>query len=191
MLPITLNLAKTCKNSNNLTRGGKLRAREKKLRELGISFTIIETPFDKIIFRNFGVVLIVGLDQDTSAKLYKKAKAAGCLVNVEDNKKYCDFFFQSFIKRGDLLLSVSTNGKTPGTAKIIRDKIADLFPEIWGERINKIAQLRVEWKTTGLTYEQVNIKTKEYIRDNNWLDYRYHISDSVKINISHKFLAFP
>jgi len=168
MLPITLNLETT--STLLIGQGEKLRAREKKLRELGIEkLTIIESPLNKIIFRNFGVVLIVGLDENTSAKLYKAAKAAGCLVNVEDNKKYSDFFFQSFVKRGDLLLSVSTNGKTPGTAKIICDKLEELFPEIWGERIDEIADKRNEWKTNGKTYEEVNNLTKQYIKDKNWL----------------------
>jgi len=169
MLPVTLNLATT--STLLIGQGEKLRAREKKLRELGIeNLTIIETPFDKIIFRNFGVVLIVGLDEETSAKLYKKAKAAGALVNVEDNKKYCDFFFHSFVKRGDLLLSVSTNGKTPGTAKIIRDKLEELFPEDWGAHIDDIAAKRAEWRAEGLNYDQVNKLTQKYIKDNNWLD---------------------
>ncbi len=168
MLPVTLNTS--AHKTLLIGTGEKLRAREKKLRELGIEkLTIIEPPFDKINFRNFAFVLIVGLDEDTSAKLYKKAKTMGALVNVEDNKKYCDFFFQSFVKRGNLLLSVSTNGKTPGTAKIIRDKLEDLFPEIWGERIDEISNKRQEWKASGKSYDEVNNLTKQYIKDKNWL----------------------
>ncbi len=117
----------------------------------------------------YHIVLIVGLDDATSAQLHAEAKAAGALVNVEDKKEFCDFFFQSFVKRGELLLSVSTKGQSPGTAKIIRDKLGELFPEIWGERIDEIAKKRAEWKSAGKSYDEVNELTKEYIKKNNWL----------------------
>jgi len=138
--------------------------------ELGITkLTVFDKHTTSLPNRKFDIVMIVGLDEETSAELYKQAKTMGSLVNVEDNKKYCDFFFQSFIRRGDLLLSVSTKGKSPGTAKVIRDHLDELFPEIWGERIDEIAKLRSEWKDSGATYDEVNEKTKAHIQKNKWL----------------------
>lgn len=168
MLPVML-------NTDTLSilligQGKKLHAREAKLRELGAKkLTVLHPPLPTILFQDFDVVMIVDLDNETSAKLHTDAKKAGVLVNVEDKKEFCDFFFQSFVKRGDLLISVSTNGKTPGTAKIIRDKIEELFPEIWGERIDEISAKRTEWKASGKSYDEVNELTKQYIKNNNWL----------------------
>ncbi|MEQ1790510.1 MAG: NAD(P)-dependent oxidoreductase, partial [Rickettsiales bacterium] len=112
----------------------------------------------------YDVVLIVGLDDAQSANLHKQAKAARCLVNVEDNKDYCDFFFQSFVKRGKLLISVSTGGSSPATAKIVRDKIEETFPPEWEDYMDNIAQKRIEWKAAGKTYDEVNELTKEYMK---------------------------
>ena len=94
--------------------GEKLRAREKKLRELGIlKLDIVEKDFTSVSFENYPVVLVVGLDDETSLMLYTKAKDAKSIVNVEDDKRYCDFFFPSYLKRGSLVISVFFQWQKP------------------------------------------------------------------------------
>jgi precorrin-2 dehydrogenase/sirohydrochlorin ferrochelatase len=109
--------------------------------------------------------MVVDLPEEQCAEIYNAAKAARCMVNVEDNKKYCDFFFQSFVKRGKLLISVSTNGSSPGTAKIVRDKINEIFPPAWEQYIDEIAAKRAEWKHAGKSYDEVNELTKEWFKN--------------------------
>ncbi len=168
MMPVMLNL-ETLRIAL-IGEGEKLNAREKKLHELDAkNLTVINTAFDHINFRNFDIVLIVDLPESIFTKLHTAAKAAGCLVNVEDKKEFCDFFFQSFVKRGDLLISVSTNGKSPGTAKIIRDKIEDIFPPEWSDYIDEISQKRTKWKQEGKSYDEVNALTKAYVKEKGWV----------------------
>src|SRR5689334_6278399 len=50
------------------------------------------------------VLMVVGLDYETSAVLASIAKLQGVLVNVEDKSDLCDFYFTSFVKRGDLTI---------------------------------------------------------------------------------------
>ena len=162
MLPIMLN-PKSLKFLL-LGQGEKMVARAAKLTELGISYKSYYPPYIKLNFAEYDVVLIVGLDEDLSGKLYHEAKAERCLVNVEDNKKYCDFFFQSFVKRGKLLISVSTGGNSPATAKIVRDKIEETFPPEWEDYMDEIAQKRIEWKAAGKSYDEVNELTKDHMK---------------------------
>jgi siroheme synthase-like protein len=149
-----------------LGQGDKLSAREAKLKDAGASnLTILnDAPED---FSGFDVVMIVGFDEETSSKFYCAAKKARCLVNVEDNKKYCDFFFQSFVKRGKLIIGVSTGGNSPATAKLIRDKIEQTFPDIWEQHLEEISQKRIEWKSAGKSYEEVDQLTRDYLKK--WL----------------------
>jgi precorrin-2 dehydrogenase/sirohydrochlorin ferrochelatase len=168
MLPIALNTEKL--QVALIGTGAKLHARENKLRELGVkSLSVFQTNFDAIDCSKFDIVLIVGLPINIFTNLHRAAKDAGCLVNVEDEKDYTDFYFQSFVKRGDLLISVSTSGKTPGTAKIIRDKIEEIFPADWANYIDEISAMRTTWKNSGKTYDEVNELTKEFVKNKNWL----------------------
>jgi len=168
MLPISLNLEKL--SIALIGQGKQFERRKKILEEQGAKkLSIISPqPSTKIDFNQFDIVLIV--DAKNDEELYKQAKAAKCLVNVEDKKQYCDFYFQTFIQRGDLQISVSTNGKSPGTARLIREKLEKDFGEEWGNRIEEIASKRSEWKKQGDSFDEVNKKTEEYINSQKWLN---------------------
>lgn len=53
--------------------------------------------------------------------LYCRAKNK--LVNVVDNIEISNFTVPSYIKRGDLLISVSTGGKSPSLSSKIKKKL--------------------------------------------------------------------
>ncbi len=120
--------------------------------------------------RQANVLMVVGLDYETSAVLASIAKLQGVLVNVEDKSDLCDFYFVSFVKRGDLTISVSTNGASPTLSQEIRSYIAGLFGEEWAGIVNFIGKKRLEWKQEGLDNKQVSDRTKEYIKSEGLLD---------------------
>ena len=82
---------------------------------------------------------IVDLPLAQAAPLARAARAAGCLVNVEDVIELCDFHNPAQVRRGDLLLTVSTGGKSPGLAARIRSELARTFGPEWSDRLNRIA----------------------------------------------------
>lgn len=110
------------------------------------------------------VLMVVGLDYETSAVLASIAKLQGVLVNVEDKPDLCDFHFASFVKRGDLTIAVSTNGASPTLGQEIRSYLARLFGEEWAQIVATVSRKRNEWKQQGLDNRQVSNKTREYIR---------------------------
>ena len=61
-------------------------------------------------------IWIVGLPDDEAAALATRARMARVLVNVEDRPALCDFHSVAEVRRGDLLLTVSTGGASPGLA---------------------------------------------------------------------------
>ena len=68
------------------------------------------------------------------------------LVNVEDVKPWCDFHNPALVRRGDLLLTVSTNGRSPGLAARIRRQLAATFGAEWADRLSTIGRKRDAWK---------------------------------------------
>ncbi|MBI2910015.1 MAG: bifunctional precorrin-2 dehydrogenase/sirohydrochlorin ferrochelatase [Chloroflexi bacterium] len=59
----------------------------------------------------------------------QEAKEKGIPVNVADDPDYCDFILPSVLRRGDLVISVSTSGQSPALARRIREDLEGLFPE--------------------------------------------------------------
>jgi precorrin-2 dehydrogenase/sirohydrochlorin ferrochelatase len=127
-------------------------------------------PNDEEI-KSFSAIMIVDVPDEVAAKLAERARALGVLVNVEDKKEYCDFFYPSVVRRGDLIITVSTSAKSPTLAKRIRAVIAKIFHKGWVERVEDIAERREKWRKIGLNMAEVSELSNKYIDEQGWLAY--------------------
>ncbi len=107
-------------------------------------------------------------DQDTEM-LYRYFKSIGAWVNAEDKRTWCDFHVPAMVRRGDLLLTVSTGGKSPRLARRIRHMLERLFPPIWGERLAKIGAVRDNMKQQGASFQALAEKTDALLDEKGWL----------------------
>src|SRR5918996_211718 len=82
----------------------------------------------------FALLWIADLPVAEAEPLARAARAGGCLVNVEDVVAFCDFHNPAQVRRGDLLLTVSTGGRSPGLAARIRSELARAFGPEWADR---------------------------------------------------------
>ena len=67
-------------------------------------------------------------------------------VNVADIPPSCDFYFGSQIRTGPLQIMISTNGRSPKLANIIRRQIEAAIPEAAGDAIDRVGELRAKLK---------------------------------------------
>jgi precorrin-2 dehydrogenase/sirohydrochlorin ferrochelatase len=117
----------------------------------------------------FALLWIADLPIAEAASLARAAKAGGCLVNVEDVVAFCDFHNPSQVRRGDLLLTVSTGGKSPGLAARIRARLADAFGPEWAERLELIGDRRKDWRREARSLDELARLTNATIDANGWL----------------------
>jgi siroheme synthase-like protein len=62
--------------------------------------------------------------------VYRDAEAAGVWVNGADDPAHCSFTLPSIIRRADLLVTVSTGGRSPALAVWLRERLeAEIGPE--------------------------------------------------------------
>ena len=109
---------------------------------------------------------IVGLPDDEAVQLATLARSERVLVNVEDRPALCDFHSVAAVRRGDLLLTVSTGGASPGLAARIRARLATEFGPEWAERVALLRSRRDAWRRDG---EDVGDLTDALLRANGWL----------------------
>lgn len=62
-------------------------------------------------------------------QVYKDCRIQSKLVNVADNPPYCDFYMGGIVTKGNVKVAISTNGKSPTTAKRLRQFFEDVIPE--------------------------------------------------------------
>lgn len=116
--------------------------------------------------RQAQLLMVAGLDDETSAVLASIARLQGIMVNVEDKPDLCDFYFMSFVKRGALTLAISTDGASPTLAQEIKAYLANLFGEEWAGIVAEIGERRQQWKQQGLTNQEVGEKTRTFLYSN-------------------------
>lgn len=88
-------------------------------------------------------LVIVGIDDTRTSELIRDmAKVRGLLVNVADKPELCDFYLGSVVKKGDLKIAISTNGKSPTVAKRIKEYLNESIPESIDEVLQNMNKIR-------------------------------------------------
>ncbi|MGH7188701.1 MAG: precorrin-2 dehydrogenase/sirohydrochlorin ferrochelatase family protein [Acetobacteraceae bacterium] len=112
---------------------------------------------------------IADLTPPEAARLAAAARAQGALVNVEDQPALSDFRNTAELRRGDLLVSVSTGGQSPGLAGAIRDRIGALFGPDWAGRVAALGARRRIWRAEGRGLAELARLSREAIARSGWL----------------------
>lgn len=81
-------------------------------------------------------------NREVQEAVCKEAGQAGQLVNVIDAPARCSFHVPAVVRRGDLTLAVSTGGKSPAVAAMIRKQLAQSYGEEYGLLLDLISRLR-------------------------------------------------
>ena len=76
--------------------------------------------------------------------VFAEATAAGILCNAVDDPPFCDFYFPSVVRRGELQIAISTAGESPALAQRLRKEINAALPLDTGEWLMELGRLRRE-----------------------------------------------
>ena len=68
-------------------------------------------------------------DANVNREIFNDAKEKNILINAVDDPANCSFYVPSFIRRGDLIFSVSTSGASPAMAARLRREMESHIPE--------------------------------------------------------------
>lgn len=83
-------------------------------------------------------------NEKINAEVQREAKQKKVILNVVDRLEFCDFALPAKIRRGDLLVTFSTNGKSPALSRYLRCKMEREFDETYANWLDKLVQLRKE-----------------------------------------------
>jgi precorrin-2 dehydrogenase / sirohydrochlorin ferrochelatase len=91
-----------------------------------------------------GVYLVIAAtsDPEVNQQIYDEAQRRGILANVVDVPPLCDFYYPAVVRRGSLVVAVSSQGESPHLAQRVRDEISQLLPEELDEAVERIGDER-------------------------------------------------
>lgn len=97
-----------------------------------------------------GVTLVIAAtDDDTvNRRVHDDARARQLPVNVVDSPALCNFVFPSIIDRSPLVVAVSSAGKSPVLARLLRARLETTIPAAYGRLADICGEFRALAKQT-------------------------------------------
>ena len=92
-------------------------------------------------------------DTPTNRQVADEARRCGVLVNVADDPIACDFTLPACVTRGSLVVSVSTNARSPGLAAALRRRLETQFGPEWATLTAMLSDSRPDLLRLGLPGE--------------------------------------
>jgi precorrin-2 dehydrogenase/sirohydrochlorin ferrochelatase len=162
-------LNETAVNIGLVGEGDAFQRRQTMLADAGVTPKILSSDSDASALKGLKLLFVAGLADAPSERLAKLARALGVLVNVEDVPALCDFHVPAAVRRGDLIVTVSTGGKAPGLSRLIREWLEHKLGDEWSGRLRQVAASRASWRGQGHPPSEVSRRTRDYVRERNWL----------------------
>ncbi|MCF7559115.1 bifunctional precorrin-2 dehydrogenase/sirohydrochlorin ferrochelatase [Sabulilitoribacter multivorans] len=104
--------------------------------------TLIKDTYSKKYLKGKHIVVATTDVPEINVKVYKHCRKQSILVNVADNPPYCDFYMGGIVTKGNVKVAISTNGKSPTTAKRLRQFFEDVIPENVDDLVKNLNEYR-------------------------------------------------
>lgn len=85
-------------------------------------------------------------DPGTNAAVWREATDRGLPINVADDPQHCTFTVPATVRRGPLLLTVSTDGASPALARAVRQRLEQDFGPEYGILAVWLGEFRADIK---------------------------------------------
>lgn len=89
-------------------------------------------------------------DRAVNEGVFQKATASSIPVNVVDDPAHSSFIVPSVVKRKDLILAISTSGRSPALARLLRQKLEKEIGPEYGRFLRLLGALRKKVIPQGL-----------------------------------------
>lgn len=88
------------------------------------------------------LVIVAVTNPATTAPIWEEAQAEGILINALDDVPHCTFVQGSVVRRGPLLIAISTSGCAPALSVRIRQRLESMFTTAHGTFVELLGRLR-------------------------------------------------
>ena len=132
---------------------------------------LIQKRFESDDIKEYAIIIASTDDSSVNALISKSAKKARIPVNVVDSPELSSFIMPSIVDRSPVIIAVSSSGRAPVLARIIRAKLETVIPSAYGvlaeiageyrqkvkDRFSKIKDRRAFWESifSGVIAEKV------------------------------------
>jgi len=108
------------------------------------SIKLTEAKFKKKMLKKRHMVIACTDDLAVNKRVYDLSRKRYLICNIADTPDLCDYYLGGIVTKGNVKIAISTNGKSPTTAKRLRE----FFEEVIPEDINSMVENLNEYRKT-------------------------------------------
>ncbi|ALE01496.1 siroheme synthase CysG [Candidatus Pseudothioglobus singularis] len=176
-----------CKDIKNLSMDGHI--------------TLINKSFEQADIKDYSIIIAATDDKSVNSLISSIAQDKKIPVNVVDSPELSSFIMPSIVDRSPLIIAVSSSGKAPVLARIIRAKLETIIPSAYGiladiageyrqkvkDRFSTIKDRRAFWEAvfSGVIAEKVFSGRINEAKE----DIQRQLDDSVEMDLGEVYLV--
>lgn len=108
------------------------------------SVKLTKRKFKKKMLKKRNMVIACTNDLKVNKRVYNLSRKRYLICNIADTPDLCDYYLGGIVTKGNVKIAISTNGKSPTTAKRLRE----FFEEVIPEDINQMVQNLNDYRNT-------------------------------------------
>jgi len=108
------------------------------------SVKLTKSRFKKKMLKKRHMVIACTDDLKVNKRVYDLSRKRYLICNIADTPDLCDYYLGGIVTKGNVKIAISTNGKSPTTAKRLRE----FFEEVIPEDVNKMVENLNEYRKT-------------------------------------------
>lgn len=121
-----------------------------------LAVAVEERPYRCGDLDGYRLVIAATDDEATNRAIFDEAEAAGTWINSADDPASCTFTLPSIVRRGPIMVTVSTGGRSPALARWIKTRIDGYLGPEYELLLDMLSAAREDMRASGRSTEEVD-----------------------------------
>jgi len=100
------------------------------------------------------LVVTAARDPEVGCRVFRDAESSGVLASAVDDEPHCCFIYPAVHRQGDLIVAVSSSGRSPALASRLRDRFARETGPEYARLLEILGELRSELRVRFPDFEE-------------------------------------
>jgi siroheme synthase-like protein len=100
------------------------------------------TSYEESDLDGMVLAIVCGQPPEIAEAVWREAQRRNILINTVDDPPRCGFIAPAIVRRGDLAIAISTNGKAPALAVRLRQRLESELGEEYGRFLSLAGAVR-------------------------------------------------
>lgn len=104
--------------------------------------TLTKAKYKKQMLKKRHLVIACTDNLKVNEKVFYQARKRYLICNIADTPDFCDYYLGGIVTKGNVKIAISTNGKSPTTAKRLREFFEEVIPTDINEMVQNLNEYR-------------------------------------------------